>query len=516
MNRAVLATVFASTIVVFATMIGGVNAAFAELSTRTVTSTGNSNHHGYGVTLANSGKTRVIGYNQGDRVDVDEMDTAGAPTTFTSSNFPGGTASNTGSYESLGYSVDVDVVNASDIIVGEPRFTTGTQEGRVWVSAYTPSTRTIGTVSALTFPTGTPPKNCGDRVAIRGDVAVVRCNDNAGLAHEIYVFERTGANTWQRVLNKSTPNTPATNNMYGNSIGVVLSSSGKYIVVISDHLGNSGNGQVEICTRATTTTTALGSTATGTWTCAFTTSPSTTAAPSVGGAPANVWFGRYVCMDDVYMMVGAPGDGANGADGSYYVYKRDSNDVYQDESQQLTVTQGSPVQCTIKGNYFAAFAINGAGVGSLGPNDAFYVFEKDSAGTWNEKLFVHDSDCQMGWEASSYDTAFVIIDDTTSSPSENYVRLEAGCIAYANPNVARPSSYPTGRQTGAVFTFNIEGVSGGGAGSGSGTASGSDDLRDDEIAGIAVGCVAFVAAVILVFACCRRRRRSDADGSQKA
>jgi hypothetical protein len=311
--------------------------------------------------------------------------------------------------------------------------------------------------------------------------------------------------------------------MYGNSIGVTLSSSGKYIVVISDHLGNSGNGQVEICTRATTTTAALGSTAAGTWTCAFTTSPSTTAAPVVGGGPANVWFGRYVCMDDVYMMVGAPGDGANGADGSYYVYKRDSNDVYQDESQQLTVTQGSPVECTIKGNYFAAFAINGAGVSvGFGNSDAFYVFEKNSTGTWNEKLFLHDSDCQGGgWQGSSYDTSFVIIDDTTSSPYwDNFVRLEAGCTTYANTQFATPASYPTGRQTGAVFTFNIEQVPGGGAGSGSGsgsgTASGSDDLGDGDIAGIAVGCVAFVAAVILVFACCRRRRRSDADGSQKA
>ena len=175
--------------------------------------------------------------------------------------------------------------------------------------------------------------------------------------------------------------------------------------------------------------------------------------------------------------------------------------MYQDESQQLTVTEGSPERCTIKGNYFAALTINGAG---LGNGDAFYVFEKDSAGTWNEKLFAHDPDCQMAFQGRSFDTGFVIIDDTTSSPSEDYVRLEAGCEAYANPNVARPSTYPTGRQTGAIFTFNI----GSGSGSGSGSSK-SDDLSDDEIAGIAVGCVAFIA-LIIIFICVRRRKSQPA------
>ena len=492
----------------------GVDAAFAELSARTVTNTGNSNHYGYGVTLANSDKTRVIGYAQGDRVDVDELDIAGPPETFTSTDFPGGSAANTGSYESLGNSVDVDVVDGSDIIVGEPQFTTGSSEGRVWVMDYTPSTRTIGTPTELTFPTGTPPKSCGDRVAIRGDVAVVRCRDNAGTAHEIYIFERDNANVWQRVLNKSTPGTVSNNNMYGNSIGLVLSSSGKYIVAISDHLDNNGHGQVEMCTRDTTT--ALGTTTPGAWTCAPLLSPSSTPAPSPGGGTPSVSFGRYLCMDDVYMMVGAPGDGANGADGSYYVYKRDSNDAYQDESQQLTVTEGSPERCTMKGDYFAAYTINGAG---LGNGDAFYVFEKDSSGIWNEKLFAHDPDCQQGFSGTDFDTGFVIIDDTTSSPFENYVRLEAGCTMYANPNVARPSSYPTGRQTGAIFTFNIEeipsgspggGLGGGsGSGSGSGTGSNSDDLSDDEVAGIAVGCVAFIA-LIIIFICVRRRKSQPA------
>lgn len=43
----------------------------------------------------------------------------------------------------------------------------------------------------------------------------------------------------------------------------------------------------------------------------------------------------------------------------------------------------------------------------------------------------------------------------------------------------------------------------------------SSDLSRGQIAGIAVGCIAFAVAVVLVFACCRRRRRAE-DGAQKA
>jgi len=43
----------------------------------------------------------------------------------------------------------------------------------------------------------------------------------------------------------------------------------------------------------------------------------------------------------------------------------------------------------------------------------------------------------------------------------------------------------------------------------------SDDLSRGQIAGIAVGCIAFAVAVVVVFACCRRRQRAE-DGAQKA
>ena len=457
----------------------GVDATFAEVSERRVTSFGNSGHYGYGAATAVSDATRVVTYAQGDRVDVAQLGVQGAPTTFTPTNFPGGTAANAGSSESFGHSVDVDVIDGSDIIVGEPQFTSSgsNNEGRVWVTTYDPSTRVIGTPAALAFPAG--PKNCGDRVVIRGDVAVVRCLANTGSGREIYIFERDSSNAWQRVLNKSTPTTPADNNMYGNTIGVVLSSSGKYIVAISDHLGNNEDGQVEMCTRDTTT--ALGTT--GAWSCTHVLSPSSTAVVPPGMSTGNVWFGRYFCMDDVYMMIGAPGDAANGADGSYYVYKRDSNDVYQDESQQLTITEGSQVHCTLKGDYLAVLSYGGAGPG----NDAFYVYEKDSSDAWNEKLLLHDPDCFMAWRAYDNDIAFAINDDVTSDVTADYIRLEAGCHIYANPNVARPTSYPQHRQTGAVFTFNLEEIPSGGPGGGAGSGSKSDDLSDDEIAGIAVG-----------------------------
>jgi hypothetical protein len=138
---------------------------------------------------------------------VAQLGVQGAPTTFTPTDFPGGTAANAGSSESFGRSVDVDVIDGSDIIVGEPQFTSSgsNNEGRVWVTTYDPSSRAIVTPAALAFPTGTPPKNCGDRVAIRGDVAVVRCSANTGSSHEIYIFERDSSNAWQRVLNKSSP-----------------------------------------------------------------------------------------------------------------------------------------------------------------------------------------------------------------------------------------------------------------------------------------------------------------------
>lgn len=48
-----------------------------------------------------------------------------------------------------------------------------------------------------------------------------------------------------------------------------------------------------------------------------------------------------------------------------------------------------------------------------------------------------------------------------------------------------------------------------------GDAKSSDDLSRGEIAGIAVGCIAFAFAAVLLIACCRRRRASD-DGLQKA
>lgn len=488
--------------------IVGVDATFAEVSERRGTSFGNSGHYGYGAATAVSDATRVVTYAQGDRVDVAQLGVQGAPTTFTPTDFPGGTATNAGSNgESFGHSVDVDVIDGSDIIVGEPQFTSSgsNNEGRVWVTTYDPSTRAIGTPAALTFPAG--PRNCGDRVVIRGDVAVVRClaADNVS-GHEIYIFERDSSNAWQRVLNKSTPATPADNNMYGNTIGVVLSSSGKYIVAISDHLGNNEDGQVEMCTRDTTTTTALGTTTnTGAWSCTQVLSPSSTAVVPPGGSTGSVSFGRYFCMDDVYMMIGAPGDAANGADGSYYVYKRDSNDVYQDESQQLTITEGSPVHCTLKGDYLAVLSING-----VSSNDAFYVYEKDSSDAWNEKLLLHDPDCSMAWKYTDNNIAFAINDDVTSDVGTDYIRLEAGCHTYANPNVARPTSYPQYRETGAVFTFNLEEIPSGGPDGGAGSGSKSDDLSDDEIAGIAVGCVAFIA-LLVVFVCIRRRRNSSAN-----
>jgi hypothetical protein len=146
--------------------------------------------------------------------------------------------------------------------------------------------------------------------------------------------------------------------------------------------------------------------------------------------------------------------------------------------------------------------------GGTGTADAFYVFEKDSSDSWNEKIRVLDSDCNNF--GGSFHKGYYIDDDTTGS--YNHVRLLAGCTSYANPNL---SSQPTNGNAGVIFGYDIGSLppgsgsgsgSGSDSGSGSGSGSGSDKLADGEIAGIAVGCIAF-AVLVALFLICRRRKR---------
>jgi hypothetical protein len=144
--------------------------------------------------------------------------------------------------------------------------------------------------------------------------------------------------------------------------------------------------------------------------------------------------------------------------------------------------------------------------------NGIYVFKRDaSSGQWGEyKRILQPGECGDGAFGNTGDGAIVL---------EN-VFLSVGCNRAPNSDLSPIPQYVPLHQPGSVLTYDTS-ASGsydqgpGPTGYGAATVDDDDDDDDDddldkgEIAGIAIGCIAFAVIVLFFYLTCRRKRRES-------
>lgn len=117
----------------------------------------------------------------------------------------------------------------------------------------------------------------------------------------------------------------------------------------------------------------------------------------------NMYFGYSIAMQDDLLVVGAPGEnnwGYTQGAGSVYIYRRDSNDVWQYESvlvsSNRTVEDGFGSSLSIDGNLIVVGEPGKEYVTNMGTvldrAGAAYIFERDTSQNWNFKQKILASD----------------------------------------------------------------------------------------------------------------------------
>ena len=290
------------------------------------------------------------------------------------------------------------------------------------------------------------------------------------------------------------------------SIDIVRQPTGTYFLAIGD-ASRSTHGEVKIYQRSGTT---LGSP--NGWTLIQTIS-----SPSSSATGGGVGFGQFVYLDGDYAYIGAPQDNDGSLGSSVYLFKWDVGTSLYTQRTRLTVPSGYMIGThgAIKDShgFVAAYYMNQQG------NSGIFVFERDGiSDTWNELIRInkpYECDTNAGSFGGTGDGAVAL--DTTAS-GEFLVRAAVmGCSGGMNSALSPQPTYTTQyHQPGSIFTYNLfPSAGGGGGGLGSLPTTNDDDdddddeLEDGQIAGIAVGCIAFAILSFVVYFCRRRRQQQN-------
>ncbi|CAL6298248.1 unnamed protein product [Bathycoccus prasinos] len=225
----------------------------------------------------------------------------------------------------------------------------------------------------LTASDGASNDYFGNSIAFAGNTVLIGAyydDDNGSNSGSVYVFTRTGTDdsTWTETK-KLTASDGAVYHEFGSSIAF----AGNTALVGAYSYPYASYGSVYVFTR------------TGTDDSTWTETKKLTA--SDGGE--NEFFGISIAFDGNTALIGAPGEGENGAPGSVYVFTRTgTDDSTWTETKKLTASDGASY------DYFGnpiAFAGNTALVSAPG---SVYVFTRtgtdDSTWTETKKLTASD------------------------------------------------------------------------------------------------------------------------------
>jgi hypothetical protein len=229
----------------------------------------------------------------------------------------------------------------------------------------------------------------GDAVAINGDYAVVGCSykaDNGVNSGVVYIYRRTGANSWTSETKINAPDAEA-NDRFGFSVAIC----GDYVIVgaIGEDGGvenpKSNVGAVYVFHR----------TGANEWASVTKLSPA--------DGLSNDTFGQSVSISGDYVVVGSllADAGATNAGAAYIFHRTDTNTW--DAGTKIMPTDsmandlfGSSV--SISGDYVAVGSKNKAGGdgGSLIWAGAAYVFHRTGTNAWSEGTKITAPDMDAG------------------------------------------------------------------------------------------------------------------------
>jgi len=445
---------------------------WTDVTDASSTRRGNSGAYGYAYSMRHDGGRYVMGYQEGTRVDfIPEREATGAPATVSPP-----TPLTVGD-DSWGHAVDV---GANWMIVGEPAWTSNSgqpPEGRA-VMYDLASFEATGMSYVLT-PSGSR-TICGSQVRTVNDYALVKC-DNSGTDSTIHIFEISydiPPATWIETQVIVTTG-------FG-SIDMISQNTGTVFFAFGAPETNT-HGDVVIYKRDGSATAQPNS-----WSeLQNIPSPSNTASTS----SASVYFGAYVHMHSYDIFVGAPNDDDGGLGSSVYVYTWSVSAGEYELADRLTVPSGHMIGT--HGDIAGSNGLLAASYTTTSNELGIYVFKRDdSTGVWGDFLRIPKPDeCGDGAFGSTGDGAIVL---------EN-VFLSVGCNRAENSQLSPTPDYVPQHQPGSVLTYDLMAdTSSGSTGDGAATDAATDDdddLSKGEIAGIAIGCIAF--AVIVLFICRR-------------
>ena len=470
---------------------------------------GDSTSYGYTYAMRESDGKYVVGYQSGDRADFFVDRNAGASPGASVSLTPPLPTSQYTSGSSFGHTVDIH--HNGWLIVGESTWASGSSvnppEGRAVIYEIGNS-GTVSTTPTILRPATPASYNvCGSAVRTVGDMAVFKCEDSGGPS-SIHIFEYASS-AWSETQ-VITATGPTSSGEAAISIDIVQQPTGLYFLAIGDASRNT-HGQVKIYER---TGTPLGS-ANG-WTLL-----QTIDSPSVLANGGGVGFGRFLYFEDNYAYIGAPQDNDGSLGSSVYIFKWDVASTSYTQRTRLTVPSGYMIGTfgAINGlaGFLAAYYMNTQG------NSGIFVFERDGiSDTWNELIRInqpYECDTNAGSFGGTGDGGIAL--DTTASGEFQVRAAVMGCSGGRNSALSPQPSYTSqNHQPGSIFTYNLFPSAGGGGGGGGGAGGGGigslpttndddDELEDGQIAGIAVGCIAFAVLSFVVYFCRRRRQQQN-------
>ena len=199
----------------------------------------------------------------------------------------------------------------------------------------------------------------GHSTAIYGDYVVVGApqdDDNGANSGSVYIFRRTGANTWDTGTKIVAPD-GASNDLFGTGVDIY----GDYVVVGAP--SSSGGGAAYIFRR----------TGTNTWDTGTKIVKSNT-----------IKFGQDVAIHGDYVVVGAPPNYNNSSSGSAYIFRRTGTNAW-DTGTLITPPAGDVYkefgQCVaIYGDYVVVGAPR---VDLYANGGCVYIFRRTGTNTWD-------------------------------------------------------------------------------------------------------------------------------------
>ena len=219
----------------------------------------------------------------------------------------------------------------------------------------------------------------GSSVAISGDYAIVGASreDEGGTdAGAVYIFHRTGINTWDAGMKIMASDAEAYD-YFGGSVAI----SGDYVIVGTDGGDDGGinSGAAYIFHR----------TGTNTW--------DVETKIMASDAEAEDWFGTSVAISGDYAIVGASGEDGGGSDaGAVYVFYRTGTNTW-DAGTKIMASDaeaydyfGSSVAISGDDVIIGAFREDEGGIDT----GAVYTFQRSGINTWGAGTKVVASDAE--------------------------------------------------------------------------------------------------------------------------